>query len=180
MSDYCRATIEMPADVITQAPELKKLIMDYIESSITANDGPVSWESILEQEGYEPTFSETSVHIFSLHGRLHFSMTDEEARYGYFEDIESWCAENQVPFNRTTYGNYEADSDYMEWYRPGMEDNQVTPVVADVPVMNIDDLRRLIDESPEEMESDQILDNLCDKINQMDPRSAVNSILLYV
>jgi hypothetical protein len=53
----------------------------------------------------------------------HLHLADAEARYGQFEDLETFCVEHGIPFDRHSDAKYEFDAENVR-FRPGMEHPQ--------------------------------------------------------
>lgn len=50
-----------------------------------------------------------------------FTFEDEEVAWGRFGDLENYCIQNDIPFQRNADGKYEYNPECV-WWRPGMKE----------------------------------------------------------
>jgi len=119
MSDYFSGTIEIGGQL--PASELPFFIQAInnetnlnLKEEIKEDISPKEFLDLLDGTENIDDMQE----IIQNGGSLRFFVS--EARYGRFEDIESFCVRNGLTFIRYSeaYGEYEAD---IEWWQPGME-----------------------------------------------------------
>jgi hypothetical protein len=53
----------------------------------------------------------------------HLHLADAEVRYGQFEELEAFCVQHGIPFDRHSDAKYEFDAENVS-FRPGMEHPQ--------------------------------------------------------
>ena len=56
----------------------------------------------------------------ALDEKGHLVLADVEARFGMFEDLEAFCVEHGIPFDRHSDARYEFDAENV-MFRPGMK-----------------------------------------------------------
>ncbi len=73
--------------------------------------------------GYDgdPFVAETAAELRqTLDDDGHLCLADAEASFGQFEDLEAFCVQHGIPFDRHSDAHYEYDSENV-YFRPGME-----------------------------------------------------------
>ena len=56
----------------------------------------------------------------------HLVLADAEASYGQFEELEAFCVEHGIPFDRHSDAHYEFDAQNV-YFRPGMRNPESVP-----------------------------------------------------
>ena len=62
----------------------------------------------------------------ALDEKGHLVLADVEARFGMFEDLEAFCVEHGIPFDRHSDARHEFDAENA-MFRPGMKSPLVVP-----------------------------------------------------
>ena len=159
MSDYFAAEITIPLSYVIYNMDLSQKIEEYLREPHGDN---LSMDTIIEQRGTQDDYVE--VDITGEPGEEIFCLKDNEARWGYFADIEELCLKNAIPFDRITYGDYEEGGDTTYWYRPWMPTGKSSATPNGVSHVSIDFIRNIIDSQPEEMSDETVLEHLIEQI----------------
>lgn len=71
---------------------------------------------------------------------------DDQAYYGEFPDIESYCVEHRIPFDRYSTGAYEYDPEWRA-FRPDLDLDEVVMTTEERhPTINAQPIRNALDE----------------------------------
>lgn len=168
MADYYSAEINIPLSYVVSNENLIKIIEEYCNEY---GDGP-SMNDVIEERVWEDDYIE--IHIVGEPGKDIFSLRDGEARYGYFKEIEEFCLEHAIPFDRHTYGDYEMGGDFTYWYRPGMTQGFDSMTPNNRSHVSVSFIKSVLDSQPEEVSDEEALNYLMERINVVTHDSPIN------
>lgn len=169
MADYYRAEINIPLSYVVSNEELTRMIEEYCSEY---GDNP-SIDEVIQHRTWE-TDCDVEMLIYGEPGKDIFCLKDAEARYGYFKEIEEFCLEHAIPFDRHTYNDPEMGGDFTYWYRPGMTDgfDSVTP--NDRSHISVSFIKSVLDNQPEDVSDEEALNYLMERINMVTHDSPIN------
>lgn len=100
----------------------------------------------------------------------YLDLSDSEASYGCFKDLEIYCMKRSLTFQRNSesYGEYDAKEVY--WV-PGMNEPHVNTTDADShPVIRVDEMLEIMNDIKKFIKKVPTIDNAPLHINDSDPR----------
>ena len=112
-----------PAEIYIggKVPESKitNLILEINSQCVRSAYGNAIVEIADPEEDFQKAKSELLEYLLDERGFLFFC--DDKARWGEFDDLERFCAMNEIDFTRSSSGYYEHSAEMAE-YRKGMDD----------------------------------------------------------
>lgn len=171
MADYCYASITIPRKYIELHGELAFEIERYLDYGDM---------TLIEMLDGEEEFYEIGECVFSTYDNGIVCLSDSEARWGEFEEIETYCRDNKIPYDRHTRGDWDAECNYVHWFRPDMEQAKYIAAPDEIAVFEINQIKKIIDSQPEDMPDREVIQHLMAELNKRDFNSPMNQITNWV